>query len=84
MSDRFARNLTELRKSKGFSQEELAFRASIHRTQVSLMENGTRLPRFETLIKLAGALEVSPAALTAGIVWEPVETLTGGLRISEE
>jgi len=84
MSERFARNLTELRRSKGFSQEELAFRASIHRTQVSLMENGVRLPRFETLIKLSGALEVSPAALTEGIEWEPVATVTGGLKVSDE
>jgi transcriptional regulator with XRE-family HTH domain len=83
MSERFARNLMELRQAKGFSQEELAFRASIHRTQVSLMENGSRLPRFETLIKLAGALEVSPAALAEGIAWEPVVTVTGGLKVSE-
>jgi transcriptional regulator with XRE-family HTH domain len=83
MSERFARNLTELRQAKGFSQEELAFRASIHRTQVSLMENGSRLPRFETLIKLAGALEVSPASLAEGITWEPVVTVTGGLKVSD-
>jgi transcriptional regulator with XRE-family HTH domain len=83
MSERFARNLAELRRARGFSQEELAFRAAIHRTQVSLMENGSRLPGFETLIKLAGALEVSPAELTEGIAWEPIVSVTGGLKVSD-
>jgi len=53
-AERFAANLRALRADTGLSQEELAFRAQIHRTQVSLIEGGERLPRFETLIKLAG------------------------------
>lgn len=83
ISERFAANLAELREAAGFSQEELAFRASIHRTQVSLMESGSRLPRFETLVKLVGALEVSPEALMKGIAWEPHVRTTGGLNISD-
>ncbi|HVW46303.1 MAG TPA: helix-turn-helix transcriptional regulator [Solirubrobacterales bacterium] len=82
MSERFAENLVNLRQAAGFSQEELAFRAAIHRTQVSLLESGKRLPRLETLIKLAGALEVSPADMLDGIVWEPVIRTSGGLKVS--
>jgi transcriptional regulator with XRE-family HTH domain len=82
ISERFAANLTELRKTAGLSQEELAFRASIHRTQVSLMESGNRLPRFETLVKLVGALDVSPEALMKGIVWEPIVSRPGGFKVS--
>jgi transcriptional regulator with XRE-family HTH domain len=82
MSERFAENLVNLRRAAGFSQEELAFRAAIHRTQVSLLESGKRLPRLETLIKLAGALEASPADLLDGIVWEPVIRTSGGLKVS--
>jgi transcriptional regulator with XRE-family HTH domain len=81
-AERFAANLRRLRKDAGFSQEELGFRAQIHRTQVALMETGERLPRFETLIKLAGALEVSPAALTEGILWEPIVAVRGGLTVA--
>jgi transcriptional regulator with XRE-family HTH domain len=82
ISDRFAANLTALRQAAGLSQEELAFRASIHRTQVSLMESGNRLPRFETLVKLVGALEVSPEALMEGIAWEPIVSRPGGFKVS--
>ena len=70
-STRFAANLTRLRKAAGLSQEELSFRAAIHRTQISLIEGGRRMPRLDTLIKLAGALGVSLQDLLAGIAWEP-------------
>jgi transcriptional regulator with XRE-family HTH domain len=83
MSERFAANLVKQRQAAGLSQEELSFRAQIHRTQISLLENGSRLPRFETLIKLAGALEVSVADLTEGIAWEPIVSVKGGLKISD-
>jgi transcriptional regulator with XRE-family HTH domain len=83
ISDRFAANLVQLRQAVGMSQEELAFRASIHRTQVSLMESGKRLPRFETLVKLVGALEVSPEALMKGIVWEPNVSRAGGFKVGD-
>src|SRR4051794_5773433 len=79
---RFAANLRRLRAEARLSQEELAFRAAIHRTQISLLEGGQRLPRFETLIKLAGSLEASPAALTEGIVWEPILAVNGGLVVT--
>jgi DNA-binding XRE family transcriptional regulator len=82
MSERFAANLTRLRRAAGYSQEDLAFRAAIHRTQVSLLESGSRMPRVETLIKLAGALEVTPDEILEGIVWEPVVRTSGGLKIS--
>jgi transcriptional regulator with XRE-family HTH domain len=82
ISQRFAANLAAQRKASGLSQEELAFRAAVHRTQVSLLEGGNRLPRFETLIKLAGALEVPVDTLLTGIVWEPIVSVSGGLKVS--
>jgi transcriptional regulator with XRE-family HTH domain len=83
MSDRFAANLVKARQAADLSQEELAFRAAIHRTQISLLENGNRLPRFETLVKLAGALGVSVADLTDGIAWEPIVSVSGGLKVAD-
>jgi transcriptional regulator with XRE-family HTH domain len=82
IAERFAANLRRLREGAGLSQEELSFRAGIHRTQISLFENGTRLPRFETLIRLAGAVGASAADLCEGIVWEPIISVTGGLEIT--
>ena len=65
--DLVGRNLAALRKNAGFSQEELAFRADVHRTEVSLIERGKRDPRLGTLVKLARALEVAPAILITGV-----------------
>jgi transcriptional regulator with XRE-family HTH domain len=70
-SRRFAANLRRLREAADLSQEELSFRAAIHRTQISLIEGGHRMPRLDTLIKLAGALGVTFQDLLKGIAWEP-------------
>jgi transcriptional regulator with XRE-family HTH domain len=83
LAHRFAANLVELRGQAGLSQEELAFRAAIHRTHVSQMESGKRLPRFETLVKLVGALDASPEALMRGIAWKPNVLTSGGLKVSD-
>lgn len=53
------------------SQESAAFRASIHRTEVGMLERGERTPRIDTLVKLAGALDVDPGDLLDGIAWQP-------------
>jgi transcriptional regulator with XRE-family HTH domain len=78
----FADNLRWLRRGAGVSREELAFRSEIRPNECKPPGEGDRLPRFMTLIKLAGALGVSPAALTDGIAWEPVETGTGRLVVT--
>ena len=78
----FSTNLYRARKRAGFSQEGLGFRAEIHRTEVGLIERGQRIPRIDTLVKLAGALEVSPCDLLDGIAWEPAETRAGSFKPS--
>lgn len=81
-SARFAANLRRLRAEAGYSQEDVAFRAAVHRTQISLLETGERMPRILTLVCLAGALGVTPDDLLDGIVWEPIVSVTGGLTVS--
>lgn len=83
VSERFAENLLRLRQRRNLSQEELAARASVHRTQISLMESGKRLPRLDTLVKLAGALEVEVPRLVEGIKWEPTVTHSGQFDVTE-
>lgn len=53
------------------SQEALGERAEIHRTQVSMIETGRRMPLLETFVKLAGALDRSPGDLLGPIRWVP-------------
>jgi len=74
---RFGENLLRCRKRAGFSQEELSFRASLHRTEIGMLERGIRLARVDTLVKLAGALEISPEELLDGLVWMPGEPRPG-------
>lgn len=71
MRIRFGANLARCRAAAGISQEELSFRASIHRTEVSLLERGERMPRVDTALRLAGSLGVPLEALTAGLEWRP-------------
>ncbi|HET9154471.1 MAG TPA: helix-turn-helix transcriptional regulator [Solirubrobacterales bacterium] len=65
----FGQNLTELRGHVGLSQTATAERAGLHRTEVALVEHGRRIPRLDTLVKLAGAVEVAPCELLAGLSW---------------
>jgi transcriptional regulator with XRE-family HTH domain len=54
-------------------QDELARRADLHRTAIGLLEQGKRVARADTLIQLAGALSISPAAFFDGVYWTPDE-----------
>jgi transcriptional regulator with XRE-family HTH domain len=78
---RFGQNLVRARKRAGLSQEEVGFRASLHRTEVGMLERGIRLPRIDTLIKLAGAIEVEPADLLDGLDWSPGAPRVGEFRV---
>jgi transcriptional regulator with XRE-family HTH domain len=68
---RFAGNLSRHREDAGLSQEELGLRASLHRTEISQLERGLRVPRIDTLVKLAASLGISALDLLNGIGWEP-------------
>lgn len=51
--------ITELRKSRNLSQEDLAFKANIDRTYMSSIERGKRSISLAVAIKLSSALEIS-------------------------
>jgi len=67
----FGKNLARCREGADVSQEELGFRASIHRTEVSLLERGERMPRVDTAMRIAGSLGISLDDLVAGMEWRP-------------
>lgn len=79
----FGSNLRYLRRRAGLSQEELAFRANLHRTAVGMLERGVRVARVDTLIKLAGALGATPAELLDGLSWKPAEPVSGTFHFEE-
>lgn len=67
----FGNNLARCRRRAGLSQEDLSYLASLHRTEVSHLERGLRLPRVDTLAKLVGSLKISADELLVGINWTP-------------
>lgn len=63
----FGRVLRQRRVAAGLSQEELAHRADIDRTFVSMMERGLRVPGLGVVLAVAAALETSGAELVAEV-----------------
>lgn len=57
--DTFARNLTRLRWARNLSQEELGFRAGLHRSTIQNFEKRKHSPTLKNLARLAAALEVT-------------------------
>lgn len=79
---RFGDNLVRVRKQAGLSQDETSVRASVHRTEISQIERGLRIPRVDTLAKLMGALEADADELLAGIEWIPGQRRAGSFNAS--
>ncbi len=68
--DGFAANVLAFRQIAGLSQEEAAVRAGLHRTEISLLERGGRMPRLDTVVRVAAGVEAGPADLLEGLAWE--------------
>ena len=67
--DNFAvgKAIRDLRKEKGISQDVFSGFAGIARTHLTMIENGTKQANFETLWKIALALDIRPSELVARI-----------------
>lgn len=81
MALRFGENLLRCRGRVRLSQEQVAVRASLHRTEIGKLEHGERLPRIDTLVKLTAAVEASPVDLLDGISWVPVQHRDGSFMV---
>lgn len=67
---RVSDNLRAARVQQRMTQELLARRSGLHRTEIGKLENSERLPRIDTALKLATALEVPLDQLVDGVTWE--------------
>jgi len=56
---KFGDNVRKLRKLKGISQEELAHKASLHRTYIGMIERAEKNITLLNINKIASALEVN-------------------------
>ena len=59
--------IREKRIQKGMTQDLLSGFAGIARTHLTMIENGTKNPNFETIWKIALALDMKPSELVADI-----------------
>ncbi len=59
----FGRMVRLYRSRAGYSQEELANRAKIHRTYIGGIERGERNPTLAMIHRLAVALDIPPSQL---------------------
>lgn len=55
----FGDRVRETRKSKGLSQEELSFKAGLHRTYIGMIERAEKNITLVNIKKIATALEVN-------------------------
>ena len=61
------RTIRELRREKGLSQDVLSGLAGIARTHLTMIENGSKQANFETIWRIALALNILPSELVAHI-----------------
>lgn len=60
------------RTQKGMTQELLSGLAGIARTHLTMIENGTKQPNFETIWRIAIALDMKPSELVGEIEMESI------------
>jgi transcriptional regulator with XRE-family HTH domain len=67
--DRYAvgRVVRQLRKERGRSQEVLSGLAGMARSHLAMVENGDKQANFETLWRIANALDIKPHELVRRI-----------------
>jgi ribosome-binding protein aMBF1 (putative translation factor) len=65
MTRNFGETLRVVRTEAGLSRRELTELADVHGSHLAALERGERMPSPETLAKLSGALEMTPAELLA-------------------
>ena len=59
----FGKTVASLRKQRGISQEDLAFRSGISRSYMGVIERGEKSPSVDTIARVARGLGMSLAEL---------------------
>jgi transcriptional regulator with XRE-family HTH domain len=68
-TSQLASNLERAMAERRLTVAEVADRAEISLSHLSLILRGKRMVQLDTLVKLAGALDLAPEKLLEGIEW---------------
>ncbi len=67
----FGAKLLAAREKAGLTQEELGYLSTVNPAQISQLELGNHTPRLDTVIKLAGGLNIEPCELIGDVRFRP-------------
>jgi transcriptional regulator with XRE-family HTH domain len=80
-AERFGRNLWRALRRAGLSQGDLGNLVGLTRQATGQLELGRRLPRLDTIVKLAAGTNVSACVLLEGIAWRPGHYVEGDFDV---
>lgn len=66
IKDKFGKRIRDLRKQKGWSQEELADKVDLHRTYIGAIERGEQSVSIDKIEALAKGFRISVEELLRG------------------
>jgi transcriptional regulator with XRE-family HTH domain len=81
LAERFGLNLWRSRRRAGLSQGELGDLVGLTRQAIGQLELGRRLPRIDTIVKLAAGTSVSVCILLNGMAWRPGHFVDGDFYV---
>ena len=74
--------IKKTREAKGLTQEELAALVDLSPTHISVIERGQKIPKLDTLVAIANALDVSADSLLRDVVAQSVNGVVNDLSAS--
>jgi transcriptional regulator with XRE-family HTH domain len=74
------RKIRNARRDAMMSQNELAIKCDMHNTHISAYERGVRIPKLDTIVTIAKALNVSPMSLLPDSFLEANKKITKELE----
>jgi CheY-like chemotaxis protein/DNA-binding XRE family transcriptional regulator len=83
LQNRFGSVIRDCRHRLGISQEELGFRAGLHRTYITDIERGVRNISLKSVASLSKALEISTWCLFAGASTEDPNARSNAMALGE-
>lgn len=70
--------ISRLRTGRGITQERFSALAGIARSHLTMLENGKKVVRLDTFVRIAEALDLSPAELMKLVEEESEKGQSGG------